>query len=321
MYKLEDIGFYTLSNYRCHNASEKSPIWRGEIILTDKCNFKCPYCRGIGNTYKGNMDLHKLESLLNYLASQNIQHIRFSGGEPTLYPHLHRAVKLCKNIGAKRIAISTNGSAELEYYKSLIDAGINDFSISLDACCSSTADLMAGRFGGYDRLINNINVLSKLSYLTVGIVYNEKNMNELQKTIEIAIRLGVSDIRIIPASQFNKEQKLKSLNIFGIERFPILKYRLSNKRKIRGLEDGDNIQCPLVLDDIMISNNYHFPCVIYFREQGIPIGNLNSLEDIREERKRWYINHNCLEDEICKNNCLDVCRAYNNEYSKHRKAS
>ena len=45
--KLEDIGFYTLSDERAANASEKSDLWRCEILLTDKCNFNCIYCNNI----------------------------------------------------------------------------------------------------------------------------------------------------------------------------------------------------------------------------------------------------------------------------------
>ena len=44
----------------------------------------------------------------------------------------------------KRIAISTNGSAPMKCYTRLIEAGVNDFSISLDACCASTGDAIAG---------------------------------------------------------------------------------------------------------------------------------------------------------------------------------
>lgn len=45
--KLEDIGFYTLFDERAKNVSWNSDLQRCELILTDKCNFKCVYCRGI----------------------------------------------------------------------------------------------------------------------------------------------------------------------------------------------------------------------------------------------------------------------------------
>lgn len=43
--KLEEIGFYTLSDARAASASATSPLSRCELVLSARCNFKCPYCR------------------------------------------------------------------------------------------------------------------------------------------------------------------------------------------------------------------------------------------------------------------------------------
>jgi len=45
---LKEIGFYTLSDDRAKQASETSPLQRCELILTARCNFRCPYCRHVG---------------------------------------------------------------------------------------------------------------------------------------------------------------------------------------------------------------------------------------------------------------------------------
>lgn len=208
-----------------------------------------------------------------------------------------------------RIALSTNGSASFDVYKKIIDAGINDFSISLDACCSKTGDIMAGKINSWDIVIENIKLISQLSYISVGIVLNEINQKETKKTIELAHDLGVNDIRIIPSSQFNKEIKLDiPLNI--LKDHPILKYRIGNKRNIRGMISSDSKKCKLVLDDMAVWNNEHYPCIIYLREQGKAIGEIN--KNTRHDRHKWYQNHDSFNDEICKKNCLDVCIQFNN---------
>jgi hypothetical protein len=61
----------------------------------------------------------------------------------------------------------------------------------------------------------------------------------------------------------------------------------------------------------------HFPCIIYMREYGNPIGDVNS--NTRKDRLDWYKNHNTKTDPICKNNCLDVCIDYNNKYKEYHK--
>lgn len=323
---LESIGFYTLSDERCKNADKNSPIYRAEILLTDRCNFKCPYCRGLSSELKGDRSFDEIVQILSWLFDNKLVNVRFSGGEPTLDKNLLDYVILCRDNKVKRIALSTNGSADLDYYKKLVKYGVNDFSISLDACCASTADIMSGKRGQYTTVVSNIKELSKLTYVTVGIVFDERNISQLSDTVILAKELGVSDIRIIPSAQYNKENMVGKLQFDFIDKFPILKYRLNNHNNgisIRGLLETDNARCPLVLDDIAVAGNYHFPCIIFLREQGQAIGEIinkqGNINDIRNDREQWYQTHNCYEDKICRNNCLDICRAYSNKYAEFRK--
>src|SRR5574344_1448928 len=155
--KLEKIGFYTLSNLRARNVSWDSDLQRCELILTDKCNFKCEYCRGIKKDLQGDLSLEEAKHIVNLWADNNLHNIRFSGGEPTLWKDLIELVKFTKSKKSiEHIALSTNGSASIEFYDKLIESGINDFSISLDACCASTADKMAGVNSRFEHISNVI---------------------------------------------------------------------------------------------------------------------------------------------------------------------
>jgi molybdenum cofactor biosynthesis enzyme MoaA len=316
--KLEDIGFYTLSNARAKSISANSPMWRCEIIITDKCNFSCPYCRGMRNDCQGTLSLDEVKKTIDFWAQDNLQNIRFSGGEPTTHPKLLDMIKYAKSKGVKRIAISTNGSSTLSYYNKLIDAGANDFSISLDACCSSTCDTMSGTCGFFSTIINNIREISARTYVTVGVVITEENHSNLINTVCLAHDLGVADIRIISAAQYNK--LLSSVTKIPqriLDAHPILRYRVDNiktNRNVRGLEKSDASRCHLIQDDSAVAGEYHFPCIIYLREQGEPIGKVGS--NMRKERISWFERHDTHEDPICKKNCLDVCIDFNNQCEK-----
>ena len=63
--KLEDIGFYTLSNARVKQISSKSPLHRCELVLTDACNFKCPYCRGLKDEISGSLSLDQAKKIVD----------------------------------------------------------------------------------------------------------------------------------------------------------------------------------------------------------------------------------------------------------------
>ena len=312
--KLEDIGFYTLSDERAKHSSITSPLWRCEMILTDMCNFKCPYCRGLSKEIAGTMCFEKAMNVLKIWCDEGLRNVRFSGGEPTLYKGLEELVTYCKKRGVTHIAISTNGSANFEKYEKLAALGVNDFSISLDACCASVGDKMSGGIcGSWNRVVDSIRKVSKLTYTTVGIVVNEENIDSCVDTIKFASSLGVADVRIIPSAQFNKLLvALKDIPQDILEKHPILKYRVNNAlqgRNVRGISCDDSCKCNLALDDMAVAGDYHYPCIIYMREQGKPIGKIS--KNVRKERFEWVKRHNAHEDPICKKNCLDVCIDYN----------
>ena len=320
---LKNIGFYSLSDERCMNTSETSQMKRCEMIITEYCNFKCPYCRGLKDWVYGDRKLKmlSLEEIKRYIdlwcEPLPLENIRFSGGEPTLHPDIVEIVRYAKSKGIKRIAISTNGSNKSELYFDLVQAGVNDFSISLDACCAEDGDKMAGDVkGSFDKVIENIRYISKMTYVTVGVVLTPENVQRTIDTIKLADSLGVSDIRIISAAQWNEPiEALGNVPEELMNKYPILKYRVNHFREgvnVRGMTEMDYSKCALVLDDSVIAGKFHFPCVIYMREYGKPIGEVS--ENMREERKKWFENHDCFTDPICSKNCLDVCISYNNKY-------
>lgn len=305
--KLEKIGFYTLSDDRAKTASHSSPLMRCELLITQKCNFSCPYCRNVGQE----LTIDQVTNTVQLWKNMGLQNIRFSGGEPTQnIPSLVAGIIAAK--GCDHIAVSTNGSADSNIYKLLVNLGVNDFSVSLDACCASVGDKLAGRNGMFDKVIENIKYLVKLKvYVTVGIVVTHETEETLKDVIVFADSLGVNDIRPIPAAQW---KNTLSIPVDILDKYPILKYR-SRSRLFRG---NPAEKCPLVLDDMAVMGDKHYPCIIYMREGGSAIGTVNPL--MREERYEWYTKHDPKTDKICSSQCLDVCREYNNRYLRFHRA-
>lgn len=318
--RLEAIGFYTLSDLRAKYANSNSDLQRCELLLTPKCNLKCPYCRGLNHD---ELSLPYAQYVLQLWIDEGLTNVRFSGGEPTMSPYLNPLIRGCKKSGVRRIAISTNGTQNVDYYKKLVDDGVNDFSISLDGGCCSIADKMTGVKGTFQKVSDNIRELSKLTYITVGVVFNEQNIDTAKEVVSFVDSLSPSDIRIISSAQYNRAlTKLADLHEDILSKYPILKYRINNFRKgrnVRGIKKDDTHKCYLVRDDVAVAGNYHYPCIIYLREQGLPIGKMG--ENFREERQEWFEKHDTHLDEICRRNCLDVCIDYNNkchEYTKNK---
>jgi molybdenum cofactor biosynthesis enzyme MoaA len=319
MFSLNNIGFYTLSDDRAKFVH--SNLERCEMIVTSACNFKCPYCRGVqaySRDCRGDIEYNIASYTLDNWVEHGLKNIRFSGGEPTLYPYIYNLVYQAHSGGVSRIAISTNGSLPEQRYAKLLRYGVNDFSISLDACCAEDADKMAGRVGYFDKVISNIEWLSKETYVTVGIVLTSETESTVVDVVKFAHDLGVSDIRIITAAQYNGElSKLENIPIKILDAHPILKYRVNNLlsgKNVRGISDTDCNKCHLVKDDSVVAGRWHFPCVIHMREGGEPIGTVGP--NMQKQREEWSKNHNTHEDPICKKNCLDCLVEYNNAVEK-----
>ena len=165
--------------------------------------------------------------------------------------------------------------------------------------------------------------MSKETYVSVGVVLTQDNIEQVNDIVVFAHNLGVADIRVIPAAQYDKvlAQGLK-IDQSILDAHPILKYRLNNfvnGESVRGLCEHDCSRCHLIFDDSVAAGEWHFPCVIYLREGGNPIGKIGP--NMRQERIEWAKNHDTFNDPICKNNCLDVCKNYNDrcDYYKNNK--
>lgn len=329
MMRLEDIGFYTLSDERARRPlGIARPLERCELLLTGRCNFRCPYCRHVGGA---DLDFNLACDLVSdWCRKGRLAHLRLSGGEPTIYPRLLDLVQHARAVGGarlKRIAISTNGSADYALYERLVEAGVNDFSVSLDACCAEDGDKMAGRAGGWVRVAENLPRLAALCYTTAGVVLTPDNMRRVVDIVRFAAGAGCADVRLIPAAQCGDGLGALSISAGRLldyaSRFPIFRYRIDNAAHAlptRGIGATDSSRCPLVLDDMAVLGEKHYPCIIYLREGGSPIGRVGDYQEIRRSRLRWFRQHDARADAICSKNCLDVCVAYNNRAMARRRA-
>ena len=110
-------------------------------------------------------------------------------------------------------------------------------------------------------------------------------------------------------------EKIPSITVkkSTLEKHPILAYRERNLKEGKPARGNPVKRCGLVLDDMAVMGNEHFPCIIYMREGGRAIGKIS--QRMRLDRKLWFEDTDCTVDKICSKNCLDVCVDYNRKYS------
>ncbi|MFT3890596.1 MAG: hypothetical protein QM730_03090 [Anaerolineales bacterium] len=161
-----------------------------------------------------------------------------------------------------------------------------------------------------------------MTYVTASIVFTEENIEQADKIISFAHELGVADIRFVTASH-GEQLVLKTQNIPSdlLDKNPILSYRTKNLhvgRQVRGLQPSDAHKCHLVLDDSVVSGKWHYPCGVYFREGGMPIGEVGPA--MREQRAEWFKSTDTHAETICAQFCSDFYIEYNNRCEEFLRA-
>jgi GTP 3',8-cyclase len=107
------------------------------ISVTDRCNFRCVYCRSADPEKQ--MPEHELlrweelDRLAGILVGMGIQKIRVTGGEPLVRAGVEDFIAGLSARGVADLAITTNGHLLAERCDRLVAAGLRRINISLDS--------------------------------------------------------------------------------------------------------------------------------------------------------------------------------------------
>ena len=109
------------------------------ISITDRCNYRCVYCRtGTNGAAFAELPFADYLRMARILVSLGITKIRLTGGEPLLRKDIVNFVRDLSSLrtvtGAKpEIALTTNGHLLAEIAQPLKDAGLDRVTVSMDA--------------------------------------------------------------------------------------------------------------------------------------------------------------------------------------------
>lgn len=94
------------------------PLRDLRISVTDRCNFRCPYCMpkevfGAGYQFLRDpqlMTLGELTRIVRAFRALGVDKVRLTGGEPLLRADVPELVRILKqDVGVKDVALTTNG--------------------------------------------------------------------------------------------------------------------------------------------------------------------------------------------------------------------
>jgi GTP 3',8-cyclase len=107
------------------------------ISVTDRCNFRCVYCRSANpENHMPSADLlswDEYERLARILVPMGIRKVRVTGGEPLVRRGVEDFIARLKAVGVGDVSMTTNGYLLAERWDRLVAAGMNRINISLDS--------------------------------------------------------------------------------------------------------------------------------------------------------------------------------------------
>ena len=111
------------------------------VSVTDRCNFRCPYCMprsrfGPGYRFLPGTEVLSLSELLrlaNVFLSLGVTKVRLTGGEPLLRSDLDEIVAGLSALGVPDLALTTNGALLRRRAAELRRAGLHRVTVSLDS--------------------------------------------------------------------------------------------------------------------------------------------------------------------------------------------
>lgn len=112
------------------------------ISVTDRCNFRCPYCMpreifGSAHEFLPRAELlsfEEIERLVRVFAGLGVTKVRLTGGEPLMRRDIEALVAMVASTpGIADVALTTNGSLLANRVPALRDAGLSRITVSLDS--------------------------------------------------------------------------------------------------------------------------------------------------------------------------------------------
>jgi len=124
-----------------HADRRGRPLADLRISVTDRCNFRCPYCMprelfGADYPYlprSGILTYEEIARLAACFVGLGVRKIRLTGGEPLLRRDLERLVASLRALAVDDLALTTNGALLAARAEALAAAGLGRVTVSLDS--------------------------------------------------------------------------------------------------------------------------------------------------------------------------------------------
>ena len=169
---------------------------KAEIRVVMPCNQDCTFC--FVNREAPNPKLELLERAVDQAAAGGALALVFTGGEPTLSPHLPALIERARNLGVPCRGIQTNALrlVDSERVKRLVDAGLNHAHVSLHAVDSERYKAITGFGEPSDAALGARHLVDAGVEVSMSLVICQENYDHMAPTLHF-IREAIGRVKIV----------------------------------------------------------------------------------------------------------------------------
>jgi MoaA/NifB/PqqE/SkfB family radical SAM enzyme len=236
----------------------------------------------------------------------------------------------------------SSGVQAPEFYRRLILAGLNELRISLDTPTPETGEILTQRPRAWHQTQKTLLALSDFKqeglsfYLIINAVIAPVNRAQIPEFLDLLQKTcQPDDIKLI--TEVDSKENLAHLPEYpqvqaGIqaflmahppEAFPLLRRKAetvfaSDSIGLEEIQSDKPWRCYIPLTERTVDSTAYYPCSVYLREGGQPLGKLQENATLQREKTVSFVkDHACLEDPICRKYCLNCTRSYNHRANLH----
>jgi MoaA/NifB/PqqE/SkfB family radical SAM enzyme len=232
-----------------------------ELTMHFKCNLHCEHCM-----IEGTMDWLKPESMEQFerILAQNAQQGRWkglvmTGSEVTLRRDLPELARAARESGFEHVRIQTHGMrlADPSYCRELVDAGIDEYFVSVTAADAASHDAITAVPGSFERTLLGLENLEAFPGVVTlsNTVVTKRSYRQLARVVERLAHLR----RLVQMEFWNywpmREADDKDLVVSHLEALPYLREAVRRARVLGRVAEVKNFPECLLGEDADALNN------------------------------------------------------------------
>ncbi|ADE14587.1 molybdenum cofactor biosynthesis protein A [Nitrosococcus halophilus Nc 4] len=173
------------------------PLRDLRVSVTDRCNFRCPYCMpkeiyGRKWAFLPRNELltfEEISRLVRIFVTLGVEKVRLTGGEPLLRQDLEQLVRMLASIEALQdLTLTTNGSLLASRAERLKEAGLKRVTVSLDSLDETTFMAMNDVKFPLAQVLEGIEAATKAGLMPIK--------------INMVVKRGVNNQDIVPMARY-----------------------------------------------------------------------------------------------------------------------